>query len=208
MRRCEMGEETSTTTCRNETKNWVHTRHLSQRCPVVNLWQRHSPVAGSQTEKGKVPKGLQLQAAGTEKCSYLCRAQWQPGLAFSLGVASAWQAVSILHTDTLNVPLHPPDYTWKWTISSVGASLWGAEALAEGLSSVFAKGCVLICTAVLVCGWAPSAGITCPQTHGAPGQGWDVLSPSLSQRNGWLEVLLARQQLLSSQYPFSIKLHI
>lgn len=56
--------------------------------------------------------------------------------------------------------------------------------------------------------WAPGVGITCSPNHSAPGQGWDVFSPSLSQQNAWLEVLLARQQLLPSQYPFSIKFHI
>lgn len=45
---------------------WVRTTHFSQRRPVANCWQRHSPLAGSQMEKGRVPKASQLQAAGRE----------------------------------------------------------------------------------------------------------------------------------------------
>lgn len=69
-----MGEETSTTTCKESQHEiltetvWVHTTHFSQCRPVANCWQRHSPVAGLQMEKGKVPKASQLQAAGREMC--------------------------------------------------------------------------------------------------------------------------------------------
>lgn len=126
------------------------------------------------------------------------------GLAFILDVASACQADSILHPDTLqmNMPWHPPALRLPLEMDNfLGGSLSGGS---RGTWQWIAKRCVLICAAVLVCGWAPGVGKTWSQTHSAPGQGWDVFSPNLSQGNGWLEVLFASSSSCHLNIPFQL----
>lgn len=184
MKRCEMGEETSKTTCRSETKNWVRTRHFSQRCPVVNLWQRHSPVAGSQMEKGKLPRGSQLQAAGTEKWSYLCRPQWRQQDWHLYQMWHQHDRQSSSYTQTLcrwmcPGTLQPSDCPWIWAISSLGPSRGGTEALAEGLCSGLPRAVCssALCTCVCLSTWCGHNVFTNPQILGRGGMCFHQVFP-------------------------------
>lgn len=148
-----MGEGTSKTTCRSNNKTWVHTRHFSQRRPVANRWQRHSPVAGLQMEKGKLPAGLQLQAVGRETRGYLCVAA--AGLTLALDVASVWWAVFLLQADALQMDMawHPAALRLppQW-----GLSLGRAGALVEGQCGGLP--CADLHCAALACCWVPYGG--------------------------------------------------
>lgn len=170
MKRWEMGEETSKTTCTNNNKklSTYDAFFTASPCgePLAEALSRSRITDG----EGQTAGGITVAGCGERNVRLPLQAPvTAAGLTFALDVTAAWQAVSILQTDALqmDMPCHPA--ALRLPLGNEPFPQWvpspgGAGALVE-----FPRGglpCAEPHCTVLACCWVPCCGhnvLTNPQ---------------------------------------------